>query len=89
MKYFALYLLFINIVSVLVCLADKIKAKVGGWRIPEKTLFIVSLMGGSVGMFAAMCLIRHKTKHKRFMIGLPLIIFAQSVLLIWLFHVTA
>lgn len=77
MKYFYLYLLFINVIAVIVCFADKIKAKNGSYRISEKTLFAISVLGGSVGMYAAMKTIRHKTKHKRFMIGIPLIIILQ------------
>ena len=87
LKYLALYLLFINVISVILCIADKTMAKTGGWRVSEKTLFIVSAIGGSVGMYSTMNLIRHKTKHKRFMVGLPIIILAQAVLLIWLLHV--
>lgn len=89
LKYLALYLFFINVISIVLCLADKLKAKLDGWRIPEKTLFITSLIGGSVGMYITMQLIRHKTKHKRFMIGLPIIILVQCALLLWLLHITA
>ena len=82
MKILLVYLIFINVISVIVCAADKIKAIKGGWRISEKTLFAVSLMGGSVGMYITMLAIRHKTKHKRFMIGIPIIIFIQTAILI-------
>lgn len=82
LKYFALYLGFINVIAIIICLADKLKAKTGGWRISEKTLFAVSLIGGSVGMYITMLVIRHKTKHKRFMVGIPIIIFIQTVVLI-------
>lgn len=82
----ALYLLFINIVSVIICLTDKLKARTGDWRVPEKTLFALSVAGGSVGMYVTMCLIRHKTKHKRFMIGLPAIMLLQ-VLSIFAFFI--
>ncbi|MBQ5843177.1 MAG: DUF1294 domain-containing protein, partial [Clostridia bacterium] len=50
-------------------------------RIPEKTLFLTALFGGSLAMYITMLVIRHKTKHKRFMIGLPVIALAQAVLL--------
>lgn len=82
LKYFALYFVFINVIAAIICLTDKIKAKIGGWRISEKTLFAVSLMGGSVGMYITMLAIRHKTKHKRFMIGIPIVIFIQTAILI-------
>lgn len=55
----------------------------------EKTLFALSVAGGALGMYAAMCLVRHKTKHKRFMIGLPIIILIQSVILLYLLHIAA
>ena len=58
-------------------------------RVPEKTLFAFSIAGGSIGMYATMYLIRHKTKHKRFMIGLPIIILLQSVILLCLLHIAA
>ena len=86
MKYLGIYLLFINVVSVILCLADKVKAKVGRWRIPEKTLFAASIIGGASGMYITMLIIRHKTKHKRFMIGLPILILMQVVFLMYLLH---
>lgn len=89
MKYLALYLLIINLAAAVLCAADKSKARAGRRRISEKALFITSIIGGSVGMFATMCAIRHKTRHKRFMIGLPLIIIIQSVLFVWLLHIVA
>ncbi len=82
----ALYLIFINVVAVIICIIDKLKAKIDGWRVSEKTLFIVSAIGGALGMYITMQLIRHKTKHKRFMIGLPVIILVQCALLIYLLH---
>ncbi len=89
LEYLALYLLFINVVAAIICIIDKLKAKIDGWRIPEKTLFITSLVGGALGMYITMQLIRHKTKQKRFMIGLPVIMLAQCALLIWVLHIAA
>ena len=89
MEYVAVYLLFINVIAVAFCFVDKLRAKRGGWRIPEKTLFIISGLGGSVGMYATMRFIRHKTKHKRFMIGLPLIIILQTIILLAFLHLVA
>ena len=89
LTYVAWYLLFINVISVILCVLDKIKARLDAWRVPEKTLFIVSALGGAVGMYITMQLVRHKTKHKRFMIGLPLIIVLQCAALIWFLHTTA
>jgi len=73
------YLVGINIAAALVCVWDKRKARKQGWRVSEKTLFIISLIGGSVGMYLTMNAIRHKTRHKKFMIGIPLIIFLQII----------
>lgn len=76
----AAYLIIINIVGYAMAYADKKRAKRGELRISEPTLFFVSLIGGSVGMYAAMKRFRHKTKQKRFMIGIPLIIVFQLAL---------
>ncbi|MBQ0084317.1 MAG: DUF1294 domain-containing protein [Clostridiales bacterium] len=77
MKYFVYYLLAVNLLAALVCISDKRRSIKGKRRISEKALFIWSLLGGSVGIYLTMLAIRHKTKHKRFMIGLPLIIILQ------------
>ncbi len=55
-------------------------------RVPEKTLFLFALAGGAVPELVTMLIIRHKTKHKRFMIGLPVIIFAQVILAVAVFY---
>ena len=83
MKILAIYFILINTVAAIVCIADKVKAKTGGFRVPEKILFILSLLGGATAMYGTMLTIRHKTRHKRFMIGLPLIIAVQYVLLMF------
>ena len=77
MKYFIAYLLIISLAAVIMTVLDKSRAKKHKWRVPEKTLFLTAALGGSVAMYLTMLTIRHKTKHKRFMIGLPFIIFAQ------------
>ena len=59
---------------------DKHRARKGVWRVPERTLFLVALLGGSAAMYLTMRLIRHKTKHRRFMWGLPLLMLAQGAL---------
>ena len=71
------YLAIISVVAVAVTVADKIKAKTGAWRVKESTLLIISAIGGSVAMFITMQAIRHKTKHAKFMVGIPLIIAVQ------------
>ena len=63
---------------------DKSKAVKGKWRIPESTLFILSILGGAIGGFAAMYLFHHKTKHWYFVVGMPLILAAQLAAGVWL-----
>ena len=74
------YLLLVNAAGFLLMLVDKIKAKRNLWRIPEATLMGVALIGGSIGAIAGMNLFRHKTKHAKFYIGLPVILALQIVL---------
>ncbi len=78
------YLILINAVGLLIMLADKQKARRGAWRIPEATLIGIALLGGSVGSIAGMYLFRHKTKHPKFYIGLPLILITQTSLILWI-----
>lgn len=59
---------------------DKWKAVSGGWRVPEKTLFLSALVGGSLGAILGMRLFRHKTRHRSFTIGLPAILALQVLL---------
>ena len=76
----AVYLLAVNLAAFVLYGADKRRAKQGTWRIPEKTLFLLPLLGGSLGMRV----FHHKTKHWYFRIGLPLILLAQIALAVWL-----
>ena len=80
-----IYLLIINAVAFLLMLVDKLKAKKHLWRIPESTLMTSALLGGSVGALLGMYTVRHKTKHKKFTIGIPLILFAQIALAVLYF----
>lgn len=80
------WLIFISAVTAAVTVADKIKAKKGSFRISEKTLFILAISGGSVAEYITMRIIRHKTLHKRFMLGLPAIIIFQ-LLAVFLFFI--
>ncbi len=75
------YVAIISIISVIMTIKDKSCAKKGKWRVPEKTLFILSALGGSVAMYITMKTIRHKTQHKRFMIGIPAIMVVQAILI--------
>lgn len=72
-----LYVVIMNIIGVMMMGIDKSRAKRHAWRIPERTLFLISLLGGSVGSLAGMYLFRHKTKHMKFVIGMPLILLIQ------------
>ena len=71
-KFVLVYIAVISLVAVIMTIADKSKAKRDAWRIPEATLMLVGLFGGALPMYITMKTIRHKTKHKKFMIGLPL-----------------
>lgn len=65
-------------------LVDKFKAKKNLWRIPEATLMTVAALGGSIGSLIGMYTVRHKTKHLKFTLGIPLILAVQVVAAVWL-----
>ena len=79
------YLIIINLIAMIVTIVDKKKAQKDKWRVKEKTLFVMSVMGGSLAMYMTMLKIRHKTKKLKFMIGIPLIFIIQVVLLVLLY----
>lgn len=81
MKYLFLYLLIINAIGFLLMLIDKQKSRRGAWRIPEATLMGVAFIGGSIGSIAGMYLFRHKTRHPKFTVGLPIILIGHIILL--------
>lgn len=78
MKYFITYLAIISAAAVIITVSDKSRAQRHKRRIAEKTLFMTALLGGSAAMYLTMIAVRHKTRHKRFMIGLPLIMIVQA-----------
>ena len=78
------YLIIINIAGIMSMYIDKKRAIKKKWRIPEKTLFLFAILGGSVGSIAGMHLFRHKTNHWYFVIGMPFILNIQIVLLFYL-----
>ena len=84
-KILILYLLIVNAIGFILMLVDKIKAKKNLWRIPEATLFLVAVIGGSIGSILGMYTFRHKTKHIKFIVGMPLILAVQVIacILIW------
>lgn len=83
------YLLIINIFTVIMTIADKRRSVKGKWRIPESTLIILAIMGGAIFEYITMNVIRHKTRHPKFMIGLPLIIFLQIVITVFIIYKVA
>ena len=80
MRVLIYYLLGINLLTFFVYGIDKWKAKRDRWRIPETTLLMLAALGGSVGALLGMSVFHHKTKHKKFLIGVPLILLTQLAL---------
>ena len=78
-KLLILYLLIVNAIGLILMLVDKIKAKKNLWRIPEATLLLVAAIGGSIGSLLGMYAFRHKTKHIKFIVGMPLILALQII----------
>lgn len=85
-QYLLWYLAAVNVVTFTVYGIDKSKARRGAWRIPEKRLFLLPLLGGSVGALLGMKVFRHKTKHWYFVWGVPAILLAQAALAAWLLY---
>ena len=86
MKYFIIYLIIINLLAFLAMFIDKRKAKYGKWRIKEHTLFVLALLGGSIGAIAGIYTFRHKTKKARFFIGFPAILILEILLGIMIYN---
>ena len=82
MKLLLYYLLIINAAGFLLMLVDKWKAKKNRWRVRESTLLLVAALGGSVGCLIGMYLFRHKTRHLKFTLGIPLILAAQCFVVV-------
>lgn len=85
MKYILIYFTGISILSIILTIADKYKAKKNKWRIPEKALLITGFLGGALCEYITMRLIHHKTLHKKFMIGLPVMIIFHLALIIFIY----
>lgn len=81
----AIYLVFINVLGFALMGLDKKRARAHEWRIPEKTLFGVALVGGALGSWTGMYTFRHKTKHNYFVIGMPVIFVVELIIGIWWF----
>ena len=81
--YSGVYLAVISFLAICLTLYDKNAAQYGLWRIKERTLLIVSVIGGSIAMLIVMRMIRHKTKHAMFMVGVPVMILMQIVIALY------
>ena len=79
------WLAVINLLTFTVYGADKRRARKGKWRVPEKTLFLLPLLGGSIGALLGMRVFHHKTKHWYFVWGIPAILLAQIALAVWIY----
>lgn len=86
MKYACIYLIIINIIGLIIMYRDKMYAKKHQWRIKESTIFITALLFGSLGVLLGMQLFRHKTKHWKFVVFIPLILIAQVSLIFYLYY---
>ncbi len=79
------WLAVINLLTFIVYGADKRRARRGKWRVPEKTLFLLPLLGGSIGALLGMRVFHHKTKHWYFVWSIPAILLAQIALAVWIY----
>lgn len=73
----------ISIAAIILTIVDKVRAKNHEWRVPENTLLLVAAFGGAAAMLVTMLIIRHKTQHRKFMGGLPILLFYQVILVLW------
>lgn len=81
-----IYIFSVSLISSIIVIKDKISAKKHRRRIAEKTLFLFAVFGGGVAMYLTMLSIGHKTRHKRFMIGLPLIVIFEGILCVLIYY---
>ncbi|GGJ84588.1 hypothetical protein GCM10007063_03880 [Lentibacillus kapialis] len=79
------YIAGVNIIAFLIMGMDKQKAKTETYRIPERTLWGLAILGGAIGVWAGMKSFRHKTRHRSFVIGMPVLIIIQAVFVVSLF----
>lgn len=80
MRFFYIYLVVINIIAVIVTVHDKNAAQRGAWRVKERTLMLISALGGAPAMYLTMLTIHHKTRKPLFMIGIPVIFIIELIL---------
>lgn len=84
-QFFIIDLVIINFLGFIIMGIDKLKAKRGSRRIPENTLFMFTILGGGVGTILGMYIFRHKTKKKKFTVGMPIILILEILLFILYF----
>lgn len=84
LKICLLYLAILNLIGFFIMFIDKQRAIHKEWRIPERTLINISIIGGSIGMLIGMSTFRHKTQHKKFTLGVPAILIAQFAIILFL-----
>ena len=84
MNLWQVYLLEINLVALILCTVDKVRAAAGKWRVPKGTLLLTAALGGSPALLLSMLLLRHKTRHKKFILGVPAILLVQAALVYFL-----
>lgn len=82
-KNIVIYFVIINIIGFFIMWLDKRKAKKGAWRIPEKTLFLITALGGGTGTIAGMYTFRHKTQKMQFVIGFPVITILEFITILY------
>lgn len=82
MEFVYAYLIIINALGLIFMLVDKMKAVKKIWRIPERTLFFIAFVGGSLGILVGMQLFRHKTLHPEFSVGVPLLLAGQVLIVL-------
>ena len=83
-KWATAWLIAVSVMALAVTVWDKRRARRQAWRVPERTLWLVAALGGTAVMYLTMHVVRHKTRHRRFMWGLPALLVAQGALLLWL-----
>ena len=83
---YLIYLLAVNAVTFIVYGIDKYKAKHAKWRISEATLLLLAVVGGSIGAWCGMKVWHHKTMHKKFKYGVPVILLLQVALAVWIIN---
>ena len=84
--YILYYLIVINVIAFFIYGIDKLKAKKVKWRIPESTLLLLAIIGGSIGAWFGIKVWHHKTLHKKFKCGIPLIVIVQIAIAVYIFR---